>query len=157
MNINLTLIAQSVAFFIFTWLCWRFIWPVIVQAMDERRQRIEQGLLDADKAKLSLAEGEKVVQAKLTDAKSQADGIVNHANKLASDIEQAGRDKGKLEAERMIKEGQQQIELVAQNAKHELGAEVADLVYEGVEKIIGQSADRKLHDKLIKDLIQRLS
>ena len=51
MSINATLFAQLVVFFILAWFTMKFVWPPIVKALDERAQKIADGLSAADKAK----------------------------------------------------------------------------------------------------------
>jgi len=51
MNINLTLIGQSIAFIVFVWFCMKFIWPPMMNALDERKQKIADGLAAAERGK----------------------------------------------------------------------------------------------------------
>ena len=55
MNINATLILQSIAMMIFVWFCMKFIWPPLLKALDERRERIAEGLAASDRAEKELA------------------------------------------------------------------------------------------------------
>ncbi|MCA8837111.1 MAG: F0F1 ATP synthase subunit B [Gammaproteobacteria bacterium] len=156
MNINLTLVAQSIAFFVFAGICWRFIWPVVMAAMEERRVRIEQGLIDAEAAKKALADSTRSAAEELDKARGKADGIVRQAREMSASLEQEGRERGQQEATRVLSEGEQEIARLLHTTRDELRTQVAGLVFEGVEKIVGSSADRQLHDKLVDDLIKRL-
>ena len=62
MNLNATLFAQIVVFGILWWFTMKFVWPPITKALDERASKIADGLAAADKAKLELANANKIVQ-----------------------------------------------------------------------------------------------
>ena len=49
MNMNFTLVGQAIAFFIFAWFCYEYVWPYIVKALEEREKRIADGLAAAEK------------------------------------------------------------------------------------------------------------
>ena len=71
MNLNATLIAQLVVFFILAWFTMKFVWPPIVKALDERAKKIADGLAAADKAKTDLALAEKKVVEELRKARDR--------------------------------------------------------------------------------------
>ena len=54
MNINLTLIAQAVAFGIFIWFCAKFVWPPLLRAIEARQKQIADGLAAAERGKQDL-------------------------------------------------------------------------------------------------------
>jgi len=55
---NLTLVIQGLAFFAVAWLVMKFIWPPIIAAMEERQQKIAEGLAAADNAQKNLAQAQ---------------------------------------------------------------------------------------------------
>ena len=55
MNINLTLIGQTIAFAVFVWFCMRFVWPPVITALNERKTRIADGLAAADEGQREKA------------------------------------------------------------------------------------------------------
>ena len=59
MNINLTLFGQMVTFAFFVWFCMKFVWPVIIEAMEERQKKIADGLDAADRATAGSRAGAK--------------------------------------------------------------------------------------------------
>ena len=50
MNLNATLLGQMIAFGLFVWFCWKFVWPPLLATMEERAQKIEQGLKDSEES-----------------------------------------------------------------------------------------------------------
>ncbi|GIR02900.1 MAG: hypothetical protein CM15mP12_4310 [Gammaproteobacteria bacterium] len=86
MNINATLLGQTLAFVIFVAICWRYVWPPIIAIMQEREQRITDGLEAAKKANDSLEEAKLNSSAELEKAKQEAAIIIEKANQRASQI-----------------------------------------------------------------------
>ena len=98
MNLNATLIAQLVVFFILAWFTMKFVWPPIVKALDERANKIADGLAAADKAKADLALAEKKVVEELRKARESAGDVRASAEKQASQLV----DEARAEAARII-------------------------------------------------------
>ena len=86
MNINLTIIGQIVAFIAFVAFCMRYVWPPILAAMEERQQKIADGLAAADRAGHDLELAQKAAVDRLADAKKEAAVIVDSANKRAATL-----------------------------------------------------------------------
>ena len=78
MNMNATLILQSIAMMVFVWFCMKFIWPPLLKAMDERRAKIADGLAASDRAEKALAEANKDVEQQIKVARDKAGEIVAH-------------------------------------------------------------------------------
>ena len=156
MSINLTLIIQMVVFAFFVWFCMKFIWPVIITAMEERQQKIADGLDAADRAMrdLEVAQGRATDQMK--EAKQEAAGIVDQANKRANQIIDEAKQQATTEGDRLKVAAEAEIEQEINRAKEELRASVAGLALAGAEKVLEASivdeANRALVDKLASQL-----
>ena len=156
MNINLTLFGQMVTFAIFVWFCMKFVWPVIFLAMEERQQKISEGLDAADRAERDL----EVAQSKATDqmkeAKKEAASIVDQANKRASQIVDEAKQQAVAEGDRLKVAAEAEIEQEVNRAKEELRASVAGLALAGAEKVLEASIDDKANRVLVDDLASQL-
>ena len=156
MNINLTLFGQMVTFAIFVWFCMKFVWPVIFLAMEERQQKISEGLDAADQAARDL----EVAQSKATDqmkeAKIKAASIVDQANKRASQIVDEAKQQAVAEGDRLKVAAEAEIEQEVNRAKEELRASVAGLALAGAEKVLEASIDDKANRALVDDLASQL-
>jgi F0F1-type ATP synthase membrane subunit b/b' len=86
MNINLTMIGQLMMFAMFTWFCMKFVWPPIVAAMEERKKRIESGLIAAERGLSEHKEAQQKAQELLEKSKNQASEIIANATKQASSV-----------------------------------------------------------------------
>jgi len=155
-NINLTLFGQMVTFAIFVWFCMKFVWPVIFLAMEERQQKISEGLDAADRAVRDL----EVAQSKATDqmkeAKKEAASIVDQANKRASQIVDEAKQQAVAEGDRLKVAAEAEIEQEVNRAKEELRASVAGLALAGAEKVLEASIDDKANRALVDDLASQL-
>ena len=72
MDINATLLVEMVIFLLFFLLTKQYIWPPIIQVLDDRRATIEKGLRQADEAKAELAKAEKKAEETIHKAASTA-------------------------------------------------------------------------------------
>ncbi|MFV0476980.1 MAG: F0F1 ATP synthase subunit B [Parahaliea sp.] len=156
MNINLTLIGQMIAFVCFVVFCMKYVWPPLLAAMQEREQKIADGLAAADRAShdLELAQ-EKAVQ-RLAEAKTEAAGIVDSANKRAGQIVEEAKVTAQIEAERVKTSAQAEIEQESNRAREQLRSQVAALSLAGAEKVLGKSIDRNAHNELVEQLASEL-
>ena len=156
MNITFTLIGQTVAFFVFVWFCWKFIWPFLIGAMRERQQTIAEGLEAAAKAQRDLEHAEARAQEIVNEARHEARGIVDDARSQASQMIDNARADAESERERIVKAAQADVAQEVNRAKETLRAEVADLAVLGAERILEASIDRERHDALLERVAAEL-
>ena len=156
MNINLTLFGQMVTFAIFVWFCMKFVWPVIFLAMEERQQKISEGLDAADRAVRDLESAKSKATDQMKEAKKEAASIVDQANKRASQIVDEAKQQAVAEGDRLKVAAEAEIEQEVNRAKEELRASVAGLALAGAEKVLEASIDDKANRALVDDLASQL-
>ena len=156
MNINATIIGQMIAFAIFIYLTYRFVWPPVVNAMAERSKRIADGLQAADRAEKDLELAQQKVVEQLTTAKKEAAVILDQANKRAIDIVEEAKEKARVEADRIKQGAQAEIDQAVARAKEDLRNKVVTLALAGAEKILESSIDQKAHTELVNKLAAEL-
>lgn len=156
MNINATLIGQTVAFFIFVWFCMKFVWPPLMNAIEERQKRIADGLADADRAVKDL----ELAQAKATDqlkeAKATANEIIEQANKRKAQIVEEAKAEADAERAKIIAQGKAEIEAERNRVKEDLRKQVASLAIAGAEKILERSIDEAAHSDIVNKLVAEI-
>lgn len=152
MNINLTLIGQSITFLLFVWFCKAFVWSAIRNAMDEREAQIADGLEAADRAGKDLELAQEKASQTLREAKQEAASIIDAANKRASQLVEEAKNTAREEGERLKQAAQAEIEQQANRAKESLRSEVASLVMIGAEKVLESSIDEAKHKELVEKL-----
>ena len=156
MNINLTLFGQMVTFAMFVWFCMKFVWPVIIEAMEEREKKIADGLDAADRAMRDLETAKNQASDQMKEAKHEAAGIVDQANKRANQIVDVAKQQAIAEGERLKAAAQADIEQEVNRAKEELRASVAGLALAGAEKVLEASIDDKANRALVDKLASQL-
>ena len=102
MNLNATLLGQMIAFALFVWFCWKFVWPPLLAAMEERAKKIEQGLKDSEASAKKIVEAEEESKKMLAKAKSEAKQIMDNAKTQSEKIVEESKNKATEEKERMI-------------------------------------------------------
>jgi len=155
-NINLTLIGQSLTFLFFVFFCMKFVWPALISVMEEREKRIAQGLDNADKADKDLELAKQQVAAQIKEAKDQAATILEAANKRANQIVEDAKQQATVEAERIKVSAQADIDREIMQAREQLRSKVASLVLVGAEKVLGASIDASAHNQMLDKLAAEL-
>ncbi len=152
MNLNATIIGQSIAFFVFVWFCLKYVWPPIIGALAERQKKIADGLEAADRAQRDLGLAQNKAADELRDAKKQSAEIIEMANKRASQIVDEAKDKAREEGQRLIAGAKAEIDMELQRAKEALRGQVAAIAIAGAEKILEASIDKAANEELVKKL-----
>lgn len=135
----------------------KFGFPVIVKAINERKEFIEMSLLSAKQANEKLAtiqaEGEKL----LADAKAQQKDIIAGAMQEKQQIVRAAQEEAQASANQMIEEARQSILAEKERALQDVRKEVATLALDIAEKVIGERMqDDEVQQKTIEQLIGHL-
>lgn len=156
MNLNLTLFVQLVVFLILAIFTAKVVWPPIMKALDERAQKISDGLLAAERGKEEMAAVEKRVQVELSTAREEGQRRVGEAEKYAQKLAEEIREKASAEAARIIEQAKADAEQQINQAREALRAEVADLAVKGAEQILKREVDAKAHADLLKQLSSEL-
>jgi len=156
MNINATLIGQSIAFFIFVWFVMKFIWPPLIAALDERKKTIADGLAAAERGKHEQELAEKAAEKHIKVAKGQASEIVTQAQKRASEIIDEAKDGAKEEADRIKAAATAEIDQEVNRAKEHLRQQVAGITIAGAEKVLKREIDEKAHGNIVDELIAQI-
>lgn len=156
MNINATLLGQAITFAILVWFTMRFVWPPLIQAMEERAKRIADGLAAADKGRHDLELAESRAKQVLREGKHQAQEAIVHAQKRADDIIEEAKNNARIEAERIVTAARAQIAQEIQQAREQLQGEVAKLAIVGAERILMREVDAAAHHDIVQQLAKQV-
>lgn len=156
MNINATLILQSIAMMIFVWFCMKFLWPPLMKAMDERRERIAEGLAASDRAEKALEEAKVEVDKQIHAARDRAGEIVDQATQRHAQIVDQAREDATTERKRQVTAAEADIAQAANQAREELRTAVANLAVLGASKILEREVDAGTHRELLDKLIAEI-
>ncbi|ADV26178.1 ATP synthase F0, B subunit [Pseudoxanthomonas suwonensis 11-1] len=152
MNLNLTLFAQALAFAGLIWLIATKIWPPLLKALEERQQKIAEGLAAADRSQKDLAQAQDKVNELLKEARAKANEIIDQAHARANQIVDAAREEAVVEATRQKALAQAEIEASANRAREELRKQVSLLAVSGAEKLLQREIDANAHKALLDEL-----
>lgn len=156
MNMNATLIGQAIAFAIFIAFCMKYVWPPIMQALEERTKKIADGLAAAERGRHEQELAEKRAQQVIHEAKEQANDIISQAQRRGNDIVDESKESARVEGERILTTAQAEIEQEANRAKDELRGQVGTIALVGAAKILNREIDDKVHTDLLEELVSRI-
>lgn len=152
MNLNATLFAQMVVFLVLAWFTMKFVWPPLMKALDERAQKITDGLAAADRGKAEMAAAEKRAQAELAVARDEGQKRIGDAEKRAQGIIEDAKRTASEEAARIIAAAKADAEQQVTRAREELRGQVAVLAVKGAEQILKREINAAAHADLLNQL-----
>ncbi|MEC6816622.1 F0F1 ATP synthase subunit B [Photobacterium toruni] len=156
MNMNATLLGQAIAFFFFVVFCMKYVWPPIMEAIEERQKKIADGLAAADRAAKDLNLAQANASDQLKEAKRAASELIEQANKRKAQIVDDAKIEAQAEREKILAQGMAEIEAERNRARDELRKQVATLAVIGAEKIIGRSIDMEAQTDILNELTAEL-
>jgi F-type H+-transporting ATPase subunit b len=152
MDLNFTLIAQAITFAIFIWFAARFVWPPLVNALDERRQKIADGLAAAEKGQSDLADAERKASQREAEARTAAQAVAAEAERRAQAIIEEAKTQAKDEGSRLIAAAKAEAAQEVVRAKSVLRDQVAVLAVTGAEQILRREVNQQVHADLLAQL-----
>ena len=149
---NLTLVIQGIAFFAVAWLVMKFGWPHIMAAIEERQQKIAEGLAAADNAQKNLAQAHDKVNEELKAARTKANEIIEQAHQRANQIVDAAKTEAIAEGQRQKALAESEIAASTTRAREDLRRQVSALAVTGAEKLLRREIDANAHKALLDEL-----
>jgi F-type H+-transporting ATPase subunit b len=141
------------AFVLFTM---KLVWPPLAKALEERQDKIADGLSAAERGRKELELAQHRIKNEFKEAKAQSLEIVEKATKRASQIIEEAKEAAKHETQVQLKIAQEQIAQQVNQAKEELRKQVGTLVVSGAEKILMREVDAKANSALLDNLIKEI-
>ena len=156
MSINATLIGQMMTFALLVWFTMKYVWPPLMQAMEERKKKIADGLASAEKGKHEMELAEKRATTLLREAKEQAADIITLAQKRAGELVEESNQSAKDEGERLMTAAKAEIDRELQNVKEGLRQQVAVLAISAAEQILQREVDQNKHRDIVENFGKQL-
>lgn len=156
MDINLTLVVQMLVFAAFVLFTMKLVWPPLAKALEERQEKIADGLSAAERGRKELELAQHRVKEELKQAKAHSTDIIDKANKRASQIIEEAKEAAKREVQVQAKMAQEQLAQQVNHAKEELRRRVGQLAISGAEKILMREVDAKANSALLDNLIEEI-
>jgi F-type H+-transporting ATPase subunit b len=151
-SINATLFVQLVVFAILVWFTMRFVWPPITKAIDERTQKIADGLSAAERARIELSNANRRVDEQLASARDDAARRLADAERLAQSMIEEAKGRAAEEGAKIVAAARAEAQQEMIKAREVLRGQVAELAVRGAEQILRREVNSSVHA----DLLSRL-
>ena len=156
MSLNATLLIQMTVFAVVVLFSMKFIWPMIMGAIEERNKNISDGLAAAEKGQKELSDAGFEVTGLISEAKKQATTILDQANTRASSIVETAKTKGGQERDKIISTAQEEAEQELNKLKEDLKKDLAGLAVAGAEKVLSREINEDDHKDILDGLAKKL-
>lgn len=156
MNINATLIGQTIAFVLFVLFCMKYVWPPLIKAIEDRQAQIANALAGAEAAKKEQADRQILADQEINNAKIQAQEIIDLANKRRNEILEEVKSEAEALKAKIVAQGHAEVESERKKVQEELRMKVASLAIVGAEKIVGRTIDEAANNDIIDKLVAEL-
>ena len=147
------IVVASANFIVFAVILYLAFGKQISGMLESRRQRIEQGLRDAEQARRDRESGEQERLAALAEARRESNEILARAQKVAQETRDADIAATRTELERLRTKATEEIEAEKQRALHELRSEVADLALAAAGAVVGEAMTDARQRKLVEEFL----
>ena len=149
MSITATLIIQIIVLLILVGVTMKYIWPPITAALDERAQKVAEGLSAADKARSELASANKRIEDELAKARNDVATRLANAERMALQIVEDAKAKATDEGAKIVAQAQAEAQQEATKAREALRDQVAALAVKGVEQILRREVNLAVYAELL--------
>ena len=156
MSLNATLLIQMTVFAVVVLFSMKFIWPMIMEAIEERNKNISDGLAAAEQGQKKLSEAETEANTLIKEAKQQATTILDQANTRASSIVESAKNEGTSERDKIISTAHDEAQQELAKLRETLRKEVAGLAISGAEKILTREISSADHKDMLDKLANKL-
>jgi F-type H+-transporting ATPase subunit b len=151
-NLNATILAQMIVFALVVWITMKWLWPMIIEPIEKRQQRIAEGLAAAERGQKDLAAAEKRAEQLIAEARTLSLAIEHQAQARAGEIVETAKQTAQSEGARLLASAHSQVALEVQKAREELRGKVAALAVSGAAKIVEREIDPRTHAQLLDKL-----
>lgn len=151
-----TLIGQAGTFIVFIWVTMKFVWPPLVQAMEERREKIAEGLAQSDEAEKVLASAQVDAESIIKEARQKAGDILEQASQRGNQMIEQAREEAMAEQARRVEAAEAEIRQATNQAREALRERVAELALSGATRVIEKEIDANKHRDILDKLASEL-
>jgi len=147
------LVAQMINFALLLVIFRLLLYKPLLRILDERKQRIKEGLDASDEAKRRLSQTEQEVANEMDRARQEGQGLITQAQEISSRIQEEARQAARTEAEQLLERARGEIQLERDSAIADLRREFADLTITAAERVIKEELDADKHRRLIQEVL----
>ena len=151
------LIAQIISFSIVAIALYKWAYQPVLAVLEERRQRITEGLANAEKIKGELARTEAARQEILSQANVQASKLIEEGRAAAARVQEVETQKAIAEAAQIITKAQQAAEVEKARTMAELRREIGRLVVQTTSRVTGKVLTAEDQERLAQETTRQLA
>lgn len=152
----LMLVGQAGTFLVLVLVTMKFVWPPLTQAMEERRQKIAEGLAQSDEAEKALEKAQAEAEQVLREARARSSEIIEQAGQRGNEIIEQAKQDATAERDRQVQAAEAEIKLATNQAREALREKLAELTVAGASKVIGQELDADRHRAMLDQMATEL-
>jgi len=152
----LTLVGQAGTFLVLVLVTMKFVWPPLTKAMEDRRQKIAEGLAQSDEAEQALAIAQTQAEQVLREARSRSSEIIEQAGHRGNEIIEQAKQDALGERDRQVQAAEADIRLATNQAREALREKLAELTVAGASKVIGEELDADRHRAMLDKMAMEL-
>ena len=156
MSINITLLGQMITFAVLVWFTMKYVWPPLTAALEERKQKIAEGLAAADRGASELEKAQQQIDDLLKEARQQATEIVDQAHKRANTMVDEAKGKARDEQGRIVAQGHEEVQREMEAARENLRGQVSVLALQAASKILEKEVDANAHSAILNKVAAEL-
>ena len=152
MDINATIIGQVLGFLVLVWFTWKFIWPPLLGAIEDRQRKIADGLAAAERGQKSLEDAKSSANESIREGREKAMQVIDQAHKRSNELIDDAKHTAVAEGDRLVAAARSEIVTESARARDGLRREVAALALAGTERLLGREVDARAHAELLEQL-----
>ncbi|AZP36227.1 ATP synthase subunit b [Candidatus Annandia adelgestsuga] len=156
MNINITILGQTISFIIFVLFCMKYIWPPIIKKIKKHQDKISSELKNIELCKKDFIIIEKLILKKIKKTKKNADLIIKEANYRSEQIIKKAEKIAIKNSNKIIENSIIKIKIESKITKEKLKKQFSNLVIIGIRKIIKEYYYKKNHENVLNDIIKKI-
>lgn len=151
-----TIIGQAGTFLVFILVTMKFVWPPLTRAMEERRQKIAEGLAQSDEAEKALEKAQAEAEQILREARARSSEIIEQAGKRGNELVEQAKQDAVAERDRQVAAAEAEIKLATNQAREALREKLAELTVTGASRVLEQELDAGRHKAMLDKLAEEL-
>lgn len=156
MNINATIIGQTIAFVIFVLFCMKYIWPPLINIIEEREKKIKKDLMFAENAKKNLILINNESNIFIKKIKKKTKNLINNVIFLKKNIINKAKIEAKIEYIKIIKKTKKKIKIEYKYIYEKLKKKIIKIILINTKKIIEHSINTNINNNIINNIINNL-
>ncbi|MBM3131618.1 MAG: F0F1 ATP synthase subunit B [Chloroflexi bacterium] len=132
----------------------KFAYKPIMRMLDERANKIKEGLDKAEQAEKRAGQIDVEAKKALEEARKEGQKLIAQASEMGAKLREEAKEQAKKEAEALIERARAEIQLERDHAIGQLRKEFADITILAAERVINQELDREKHRKVIDEVLR---